>query len=941
MLIFGRSWTWVGVVLLSLGFRALAAEPTAQPLLRLETGMHTAGIWQIATDRAGRWAVTASEDKTARVWEVATARLVQVLRPPQDAGNEGMLHAAAMSPNGAVVAVGGLTGRDWDRQVSIYLFDRASGRLLRRLAGLPATVRHLAFSPDGRWLAASLNQNGVRLFDAATGAVIGQDANYGDRSGSPHFSPDSRRLVTTSYDGQLRLYAVEGGQLRKLATVHLGGGGRPFAARFSPDGRRIAVGYHDTTTVQVLDADTLAEIARPATAGVDNGDLSRVAWTADGRWLAAGGRWDVGGKHPVRLWPVGEWSRYRDLPVSNNTVLDLVPLRDGGLLFAALDPTWGVLDAGGRVVRRQDNVLADLRGRGDELRLSADGRRVRFEYLQWGKDARSFDLASRTLGEDAPNLAPARTEAPGLRIENWRDHTDPTLDGRPLALKQYETSRRLAIAPDGQRFALGAEWSLRLFDREGKALWEKPAPEIVWAVNISADGRFVVAGYGDGTIRWHRLSDGRELLAFFPHADRKRWIAWTPEGFFDASPDAEELIGYHLNRGRDREGEFVSALQLREKFYQPGLIARRLDADGDRLLAEAVKALGDVRQLLAGLGARTPVVELLSPAEVSGEEEVTVTVRVRDRGGGIGKVVVYVDGQPYEGRQSGVVSDNTVSRTFPLPPGVRRIEFAVTNRAGVEGNRVGATATLTGPQRDSALHILAVGVENYRDPVLLGLKHSVNDAQRVAEEIAQRAAPLFKRGVFPRVLKDASLAAIEQAFGELKRGMQPQDTLVIFLAGHGEAPFGKGYTFLPSDFRRGATGDAGEGLSEARLRRILEQSPVKTLLLVDTCDAGGAADMIAEQYERLRGISRHVVIGASRRGEFAKEGYAGHGVFTAALLKTLRSKPQFEDDRTLGVREISVLVEKEVRQIVKQMPGNYLQRISGFLGGADFPVVAR
>ena len=87
---------------------------------------------------------------------------------------------------------------------------------------------------------------------------------------------------------------------------------------------------------------------------------------------------------------------------------------------------------------------------------------------------------------------------------------------------------------------------------------------------MSGDGRFVVAGYRDGTIRWHRVSDGKELLAFFPHADRKRWIARTPKGDFFGSPAAEDLIGFHLNRGRDREGEFVSARQFVETFDQRG-----------------------------------------------------------------------------------------------------------------------------------------------------------------------------------------------------------------------------------------------------------------------------------------------------------------------------------------------------------------------------------
>jgi hypothetical protein len=184
---------------------------------------------------------------------------------------------------------------------------------------------------------------------------------------------------------------------------------------------------------------------------------------------------------------------------------------------------------------------------------------VRFGYQSPGQDARSFDLVSRSLGADDTALSAARTAAPGLDIKNWQNRTDPTLNGQPLKLRQYESSRSLAIA-HAERFVLGTEWRLRLFDRAGRELWQQPVPGVTWAVNISADGRFVVAGYGDGTIRWHRLSNGEEVLALFPHADRQRWMAWTPEGFYATSgPDPEELVGYHLNRGKAREGEFISA----------------------------------------------------------------------------------------------------------------------------------------------------------------------------------------------------------------------------------------------------------------------------------------------------------------------------------------------------------------------------------------------
>ena len=175
----------------------------------------------------------------------------------------------------------------------------------------------------------------------------------------------------------------------------------------------------DSTVVQVLDAKTLKEVARPSTIGVDNGNFISVAWSADGRFLVAGGQWDGGGKNHVRRWAVNAWSQYSDVPVANNTVTDLVALPSGGLLFAAFDPAWGVLNAAGQIQSRQDGAIADLRGP-DKLRLSADGRRVRFGYQWPGQDARSFDLVSRSLGADDSALSAARIAAPGLDIKNWR-----------------------------------------------------------------------------------------------------------------------------------------------------------------------------------------------------------------------------------------------------------------------------------------------------------------------------------------------------------------------------------------------------------------------------------------------------------------------------------------------------------------------------------------
>ena len=104
---------------------------------------------------------------------------------------------------------------------------------------------------------------------------------------------------------------------------------------------------------------------------------------------------------------------------------------------------------------------------------------------------------------------------------------------------------------------LGTEWSLRAFDAKGKLLWRRAVPGVAWAVNITGDGRLAVAAYGDGTIRWHRMDDGRELLALYVLADKQNWVAWTPEGFYGATPGAFGVLQWQVNRGFDAAAETV------------------------------------------------------------------------------------------------------------------------------------------------------------------------------------------------------------------------------------------------------------------------------------------------------------------------------------------------------------------------------------------------
>jgi WD40 repeat protein len=394
----------------------------------------------------------------------------------------------------------------------------------------------LAFSPDGTKLAILCGRNGIRLFDSRTLREIAADAGYTEESWGLAFDRNGR-IVSSSRDGKIRLYDPA---LNPLMTVEAPDGKRPDQVAFSPDGTHIAIGYGRTGAVTVLDGHSLCKLFAHT---VDHGSLWAVSWSADGETLFAGGSY---GLHPgiaatgdcqaiVRAWTGDAHSVARDLPLtSTDGISGFRPLGNGWLAAATRDPRIVMLDSSGSLAWQAEPGTVDFRDQLKTLLMSSDGARVGFEHRGYGRASgvpARFDLRGRQLELDAgadSALSAARTD--GLAVEGWEDTDQPRLASKPLALEPYETSRSIAIAPDANSFILGSEWGLNRFDRSGELDWRIQAPAVVWAVNMTQDGRIALAAFRDGSIRWHRMDEGAELLAVFPHSDRKRWVAWTPLG---------------------------------------------------------------------------------------------------------------------------------------------------------------------------------------------------------------------------------------------------------------------------------------------------------------------------------------------------------------------------------------------------------------------------
>ncbi len=725
----------IGIVLaLALHAGAVLAQTAGSesaasgPVLTLDPGMHTAPIRRIAVDASARILVTTSDDKSARLWDMASGQPLATLHTPVGADQIGRLYGAAVSKEGHV-AVAGTTAAPGGVH-RIYLFELASRAFLRSIDARGGNIKRLEWSPDGTLLAAAYaDAPALRVFDRQ-GALVFEETYSGDAYYLT-FAP-SRRLVVSVTDGQVHLYAVDGARVVADGTLRTTLND-PRGLQFSPDGSLLAVGYLSrqgaAARVDVFDVATRQGARTFTFSDLTQGNLMNVAWRSDGRALYAGGTGYRGGNRFVvkRIaWPEGGTT---DIDAGANSVLDFAALRDGRVVFATAEPGWGVIDD----TRIAQSVVAPTAHfyEASMLRINRNATTVSFRYRA-GAEPVHFVLAQREL-RDGAGTATLAAEAStfALRVSNWENDFAPTINGRALRLDPTEVARASAVLPGNAGAILGASRSLRRFDADGAERWKVPLAVEARAVVVTSDGRLLVAALLDGTLQWRRASDGGLLLTFFSTQDR-RWVLWTDPGYFDVSGGAESMVGWRVNRSTGEQADFYPLSRFRDKYYRPDVVDKVLAA-GDS--AAALAAANRERQQLASaapepvrlrvealvapapvLALLPPVLDLLSPAVIeSSAHEAAIDYAVYSLSRApITSFSVRVDGRPHE------------SYTNTLPS---RLD-------GTSPGRV----VVTLPERDAKVQIFAASASGMSVPATLTWRYRAPPKPAPATAIAPAPA---------------------------------------------------------------------------------------------------------------------------------------------------------------------------------------------------------
>ena len=755
----------LGLALLAGGARAetAAAKPSADaPLPMLDTGGHMVLIKSLAFTPDGRQLVSGSHDKTIRVWDLATGKTVRRIYGEAALGQVGMIYAIALSPDGKWLAAGGDIG-DRDKHITyIRLYDFASGKLAALLKGGEGIVETLAFSPDGRYLISGSGNGTAIIWDVAARNSLHKLQGHEAGVSAVGFTPDGLHAVTGSSDNDLRLWGATDGKLLKIMKGHKDW---VESLAISPDGR-IASGDF-AGEIRLWDGQTGAFLK---TLARQNTSISGLRFSPDGKLLLSGTNSGSGNEcHSYDTASGREVATYRGHG-------------DTFVLATAVSPDGRWVATGGGVDRsihiwdprtgepRQDSdgrpmILKGIGHAVWAVGFSADGRQIAWGNEEMGPLDQVLTLPAANGTLTGPQELEAGTAKAFRRAETghgaWSLERNERRDGASnLDIKEGgklrasveldDNSYTYSFIPDGETIILGGPFGeLAAYSRDGKKLGDFIGHEgQVWDVTFSADGRYLLSGSWDQTVRLWNLKT-RELLVTLFRGKDGEWVMWTPQGFYTSSPAGARLIGWQINHGPEHEAEYVAAAQLRQHLNRPDIVAKAIQLASAE---EAVRQAHGADFKLADLLAKpVPRLRILSPeagAALKGGRA-QVTVELEPTPDPVKLIRIQVNGvQIPLPKRDELYKPGSYSFDVPLAKGENKIAVAAVNDTGETVASVSVAHEGEGDlDKRGTLYILAIGVDKYPNLPGNDLRYAGADAKAFAEAMEKRAGQLHKQVV--------------------------------------------------------------------------------------------------------------------------------------------------------------------------------------------------
>jgi WD40 repeat protein/uncharacterized caspase-like protein len=865
-----------------------------------------------------------SENYTVKLWDVATLRELPALKVPNSGAlaSEGSVFFS-FSDDGKRIATGG-----FDTDTIVWEVD--TGKRLSTLSGRTNMAYSVAFSADGN----ELSSGGLTRWDLRTGRGVRTAPFTTEKTfGMP--SPDGRLLALMKFKSS-EVPIVESGSGRQLHTLTASGEvGGVQRMRFSSDGTMLAVIYgarddlRPTTTpnfslgsqVKIWDVKTGRELRSFRANQVP----MAAEFAPDGRLIAT-----IGTMGQTSLWDVQSGNKVRDLTSSPLGAFTAPTVKPGQMptmpnaadLAAMMTNMIGTMSAG----TMNQNITS--------LAFSADGRILATGGVESKANIDLAGMMSAMMSGKQPKKG-SKTPDPNdmfkdLKIEVvGQVRLWDVASGREIgAIKGHGRGvSKVAFSRDGKLLASGAtDNTIKIWDvatrTELKTLTGHTAG--IESIDFTPDGRLLASASDDGSTFLWDTKTGEHLLTMISLDDGSEWMVVTPQGLFDGTPVTWNQILWRYNQ----ETFNVAPIEwFFNEFYYPGLLA-------DVFAGKRPKVAEDVSKK----DRRQPVVKLSlvgqSPESSVATRTIKVKIDVADapadkdnpQGTGAQDVRLFRNGSLVKVWRGDVLKGQaavTLEQEITVTAGPNRLVAYAFNRDNVKSKD--APLVFTGAdslKRKGTAYIIAVGVNEYENNQY-NLKYAVADARSFGDEMRRRQTQLagFERVEVIQLLdQDATkaniLAVIKRLAGEtapptLKSGpldslkrAEPEDTVVIYFAGHGTAQAQRFY-LIPHDL--GYTGERTK-LTEQGLKTMLAHSisdieleaavegvdAGHLLLIIDACNSGQALE--AEEKRRgpmnSKGLAQlayekgmYILTAAQSFQAALEASQLGHGYLTYALVE--------------------------------------------------------
>ncbi len=388
----------------------------------------------------------------------------------------------------------------WNGVVEIW--DLSALRVATRIvSNSPQNLNDLAFSPDGRWIAA-VGDSSVLVWEVATGAPLFRLEGHEGRVLSVCFSPDGRLLATGSGDRTIRLWSMAERRERAILRGHTSW---IDATKFSADGRRlVSAGADSTARIWDVDRGTAIGVFEH-TAAVDD-----AIFTPDGARIVTAG-WEP----TVSVWDAATMKRLRQLEGHTGLVMSLALDRDRTTLASAgIDGTVRLWDLESGRERSRIRAAAGRHVRslsfapgGGQLATVSDTGTLRFWEVEGGETSQE----ARTLRGHTGRVTCVSVSPDERRLVTgswdgtariWRTDT-----GKEVAVLPHDGIVNAAqFSPDGRTIVTADDRSgaMTIWDAEsGRRLRSLRAAGAIVMPRFTPDGSSVVAISGrSGIVRW-------------------------------------------------------------------------------------------------------------------------------------------------------------------------------------------------------------------------------------------------------------------------------------------------------------------------------------------------------------------------------------------------------------------------------------------------------